>query len=471
MRGLLKFIAIMGVGLLAMGARASTLRDELLASPLTDQLGGATTRPVATKDAFTFVAGNASAEHKAQFVRGNELFTATWEPTPGKNPNTQGLGPLFNAKSCFDCHIQNGRGTPPAKPTDVLESSLVRFSVPGSDPNGGPAPIPVYGDQLQDKAIEGVPPEAIPQVRWTETTGRYGDGTRYSLRTSHVTLTKPAYGAFPKDMLISFRVSNPVIGVGLLESIPESTLLALADENDSDGDGISGRMNVVFDMATKERKAGRFGWKANNASLRHQNATASLSDMGLSSEMLPIDLCRKEQVECVDAARKAKPADGFELSPEQVEQLLVYMQLIAVPQQRNAQLPEVKRGEAVFRDMGCAGCHMPTMTTAANAAIPELSNQTIHPFTDMLLHDMGDGLADGRPDNLASGSEWRTTPLWGLGLTEKVNGHSFLLHDGRARNISEAILWHSGEAENAKEKFRNAPKAVREDLLTFLGSL
>jgi CxxC motif-containing protein (DUF1111 family) len=448
------------------------LRHQLLAMPLTEKLGGDTTRPVATKDAFTFVAANASDQHKAQFVRGNELFTATWEPTPGKNTNTQGLGPLFNAKSCFDCHIQNGRGTPPAKPRDVLESSLVRFSVPGADPNGGPNPIPVYGDQLQDKGIEGVPPEAIPEVRWHDAVkGKFADGTRYSLRAPTVKLTNPAYGALPKDMLISFRVSNPVIGVGLLESIPESTLIALSDENDTDSDGISGRMNVVFDMATKERKAGRFGWKANNASLRHQNATASLSDMGLSSAMLPIDLCRKEQVECVEAARKAKPTDGFELTPDQVEQLLVYMQLIAVPQQRNTQLPEVKRGEAVFRDMGCAACHMPTLITAADAAIPELSNQTIHPFTDMLLHDMGEGLADHRPDNLASGSEWRTTPLWGLGLTEKVNGHTFLLHDGRARNVTEAILWHGGEAERAKEKFRTAPKTARDDLLAFLGSL
>ncbi|MBL8631500.1 MAG: thiol oxidoreductase [Rhodospirillaceae bacterium] len=449
-----------------------TLREQLLAAPLSDQLGGATTRPVATKDAFTFVAGNASDQHKARFVRGNELFTATWDPTPGKNPNTQGLGPLFNAKSCFDCHIQNGRGTPPTKPHDVLDSSLVRISVPGADPNGGPNPVPIYGDQLQDKAIDGVPPEATPNVRWREVVkGKFADGTHYSLRKPTVTLTKPAYGTFPKDVMISFRVSNPVIGVGLLESVPESTLLALADETDADGDGISGRMNVVFDMATKTRKAGRFGWKANNASLRHQNATAALSDMGLSSEMLPIDLCRKEQVECMDAARKAKPAEGFELTPEHVEQLLVYMQLIAVPHQRNPQLPEVKRGEAVFRDIGCAACHMPTLITAADAAIPELANQTIHPFTDLLLHDMGEGLADHRPDNLASGTEWRTAPLWGLGLVQKVNGHSFLLHDGRARNVAEAILWHGGEAEAAKEKFRTSPKAARDDLLAFLGSL
>jgi CxxC motif-containing protein (DUF1111 family) len=434
-----------------------------LSIPLSDKLGGDTTRPVATKEAFTFVAGNATDAHKPRFSAGNTIFTRDWEAR-------QGLGPLFNATSCFDCHIENGRGAPPGQHGDALESSLVRVSTPGTDPNGGPAPVPIYGDQIQDKGIAGVPAEATARIAWREHKGTYADGTVFSLREPVVTLTNASYGAVPDNVMVSFRVSNPVIGLGLLEAVPESTLAALSDPDDADHDGVSGRMNVVFDMATKTRKAGRFGWKANNASLAHQNATAALSDMGLSSEMLPVDLCRKEQKECVEAARKAKPAAGFELDETTAADLLLYMQLIAVPQQRNPQLAEVKRGETIFREMGCAACHMPTLKSA-DAALPELAHQTFHPFTDLLLHDMGDGLADHRPDNLASGTEWRTTPLWGLGLTHKVNGHTQLLHDGRARNVAEAILWHGGEAEAAKENFRTAPKKVRDDLLAFLGSI
>jgi CxxC motif-containing protein (DUF1111 family) len=459
------------LALLAPPALAQGLRADLLARPISPELGGATTRPVATKEAFTFVAGNATEEHKAAFTRGNALFTAVWVPAPGPDPALDGLGPLFNRDSCFNCHLENGRGAPPKNRREDLDTSLVRTSVPGADPNGGPNPVPIYGDQIQDRGIDGVPLEAKPRVSWIESKGRYGDGSIYKLRRPVVTLTKPGYGAFPKETMTSLRVSNPVIGVGLLDSISEDTLTALADETDADGDGISGRTNRVFDLATKTKRIGRFGWKANVASLRHQNATAALSDMGLSTPMLPIDLCRANQTECAEAARKVRPKQGSEISAAQFEDLTLYTQLIAVPRQRNAHLDDVKRGEQVFRDLGCAACHIPTLITREDAALPELRGQVIHPFTDLLLHDMGDELADGRPDSLATGTEWRTPPLWGLGLTEKVNGHFLLLHDGRARGIAEAILWHGGEAEAAREKFRTATKAVREDLLAFLNSL
>lgn len=455
----------------SMSLAAESLRAQLLAIPVTSKLGGDTTRPVATKDAFTFIAGNATEAHKPIFARGNAAFIAKWDPAPGGKPAFDGLGPLFNRTSCLDCHIDNGRGEPPAGPDVVLDSSLVRVSIPGFDPNGGPNPVPIYGDQIQDRGILDVPPEATPQITWSETQHTYADGTPFSLRRPTITLANPGYGPFPENMMTSLRMSNPVIGLGLLEAIPESTLLALADVDDADNDGISGRPNIVFDLATKTKQVGRFGWKANMASLAHQNATAALSDMGVSSDMLPIDLCRKEQVACVKAARAAKPAEGVEMSAEVSADLLTYMRLVAVPQQRNPHLADVKRGEGVFRQMGCAACHIPTLITADNASLPEIASQTIHPFTDLLLHDMGEGLSDQRPDTLATGREWRTPPLWGLGLTQKVNAHTFLLHDGRARNIAEAILWHGGEAETAKENFRTAPKATRDDLLAFLNSL
>ncbi|MDX2144293.1 MAG: di-heme oxidoredictase family protein [Rhodospirillaceae bacterium] len=451
------------------------LRAQLLATPLTPALGGATTQPAAGKDAFRLMARNAGTDTQDVFTKGNVIFNIEWSTSPGGNRALDGLGPLFNRESCFKCHVENGRGRPPDGPDDLLDTGLVRVSIPGTDRNGVPNPVPIYGDQIQDRAVPRVPRDATPQVSWHETTGQYADGTAYALRRPQVTLAELGYGPLPPDTMTSLRMSNPVIGVGLLEAVPEATLLALADPDDADGDGVSGRTNLVWDLPSKAMKIGRFGWKANAASLRNQNAAAALGDMGISSPLMPIDLCLPGQEACAENARKTRPAirdnGGVDMSKEQFEQMLVFTQLIAVPQQRGGARREVKRGEKVFREIGCADCHMPTLITGTDNVRPELANQTIHPFTDLLLHDMGDGLADGRPDYAASGREWRTAPLWGIGLTETVNGHTFFLHDGRARNLAEAILWHGGEAERAKEKFRTLPKKARDDLLAFLNSL
>jgi CxxC motif-containing protein (DUF1111 family) len=464
-------LAVMLLAAAAAPARATSLRAELLAVPLSENLGGATTRPVATREAFTFVAGNASPQNRALFTFGNQMFTVEWQPTPGVQPATDGLGPLFNRESCFACHDQNGRGRAPDGPGQPMDSMLLRLSVPGEDAHGGPRPVPNYGDQLQDRAIAGVAPEGHAEVRWTEIAGRYGDGEAYSLRRPTFTFADLAYGPLPKDVLVSPRVANPVIGLGLLEAVPAATLDALADpdDRDGDGDGISGRVNVVWDAASQAMRPGRFGWKANIASLAHQNAGAARGDMGINTPLFPEDHCEPVQAACIAAAQRTD--QGLEMSEAFFERLNVYMQLLAVPKQRGADLPEVKRGEALFRDIGCAGCHLPTLKTDATATLPELRAQTFHPFTDLLLHDMGEGLSDGRPDYRAGPREWRTAPLWGLGLTEKVSGHTFLLHDGRARSVAEAILWHGGEAEAAKERFRMLAKPLREDLLAFLNSL
>ena len=454
------------------GPKSDSLRARLLAMPVSDQLGGAITRPVATMDAFTFVAANASDSAKAMFSFGNQMFTTNWLPTPGPQPTTDGLGPLFNHDSCFECHLENGRGAPPTGPDHRLETSLVRVSIPGADPRGGPNPVPIYGDQIQDRAIDGVPAEARVRVAWTENAGIYADGAAYALRAPTVTLTEPGYGPFPADMMTSFRMANPVIGGGLLEAVPDATLEQLADPDDADGDGISGRVNRVWDTPLRAMKVGRFGWKSNAATLAHQNAAASLGDMGVTTPPMSIDLCMPGQDACAAAAKKARSSDGAtEMSKPFFDRLVVYTQLLAVPKQRNRAMPEVKRGEKAFHDFGCAGCHLPTLVAGTEGILPELAGQVFHPYSDLLLHDMGEGLADGRPDWAASGSEWRTAPLWGLGLTATVNGHTFLLHDGRARNVSEAILWHGGEAEAAKEKFRTASAKARADLLAFLDSL
>ena len=455
--------------LVACPASAQSLRSEFMAIPVTKNLGGATTRPVATREAFTFVSANASPVNRALFTFGNQMFTVEWKPTPGAQPVTDGLGPLFNRESCFGCHDQNGRGRAPDGPKQPMDSMLMRLSVPGVGTHGEPKPVPGYGDQLQDRAIDGVAPEGRADVTWIETKGTYADGTAYSLRKPVFTFSALAYGAWPDKVMSSPRVTPPVIGLGLLESVPSLTLEALADADDKDRDGISGRLNEVWDAPSQAMKPGRFGWKANVATLLHQNAGAARGDMGINTPVFHTDHCEPEQKACILAAQRAD--QGLEMTEAFFKRLDVYIQLLAVPQQRGAELPEVKRGEKVFRDIGCAGCHMPTLKSDHTALLDELKGQTFHPFTDLLLHDMGEDLSDGRPDYLAGPQEWRTTPLWGIGLTEKVNHHTFFLHDGRARNLAEAILWHGGEAETAKEKFRATRKSTRDDLFAFLSSL
>lgn len=473
MKGYVLMTALCAAGAAAIAAETSTsnVRARLLAIPVSENLGGSTTRPVATGDAFTFVAGNAPEAAKGEFSFGNQMFTTKWIASPAAQRTTDGLGPLFNRESCFSCHLENGRGSAPKGPWQRVDTALVRVSIPGTAETGGPNPVPRYGDQIQDRAIPGVPPEAKVEVNWTEIPGKYADGTEYALRKPDVKLTEPGYGPFPDDMMMSFRVANPMIGSGLLEAVPEEILVALADPDDADKDGISGRVNRVYDIPSKSTMPGRFGWKANSATLVHQNAAAALGDMGVTTPILPVDHCMPGQDACAESAKANKPIEGMDMTKSFFKRLVTYSQLLAVPKQRDHDFPDVKRGEKAFRDLGCAACHMPTLETAKEGVRPELAGQTFHPFTDLLLHDMGEGLADGRPDYLASGSEWRTPPLWGVGLTKTVSGHTYFLHDGRARDLSEAILWHGGEGEKAKENFRTAPAKLRKDLLAFLESI
>ncbi len=444
------------------------VRDRLLATPLTPELGGDTTRPLATSEAFTFIAANAPSDVKAGFTFGNQLFNTIWRPAPGPQPTTDGLGPTFNREACSDCHINNGRGLPPSPDRKIMESMLVRLSVPGQDEHGGPMPVPIYGDQLQDRAIEGVPREGNAIMEWTEVHGTYEDGTPYSLRTPTIRFEDLAFGAMPNDVLTSPRVANPMIGLGLFEFVSDDLVYALADPNDEDGDGISGRVNVVWDVRDQKMATGKFGWKANVPNLTNQNTGAALGDMGITTPVRPNDNCSDGQEACQEAATTH---EDVEMSAAFLNQLNVYMRRLAVPRQRGPNWPEVKRGQDQFMAAGCQFCHMPTMETGMDPRGQDLANQTFHPFTDLLLHDMGEGLADGRPDFLASGSEWRTTPLWGIGLTEKVSRVARYLHDGRARSLEEAILWHGGEGEAAKEAFRFMPAEDRADLISFLNSL
>lgn len=434
--------------------------------PGEERSGGDTTVFDESRGAFSHVASNATFERGQVFAVGNAFFTDPWVTAPGSVMSRDGLGPVFNANACAACHVRDGRGRPPEGDEEML-SALVRISVPGEDAHGGPAPVPGYGGQIQPRAIAGVTPEAATRVSWDEETVEYADGEVASLRRPTLEIRDGAFGPFLAELLTSMRVAPMVFGLGLLECVPEDAIVAREDPDDADGDGVSGRVNRVWDEAAGAVALGRFGWKANQPSLAQQNQGAFLGDMGLTSPLFGEAECAEGQTECASAPSGGSP----EIEPEIADAVIVYVTLLASPARRDVGDGEVLRGRDLFADAGCASCHVPVMDTAECEGFPELEHQRIRPYTDLLLHDMGEGLADGRPDYLASGSEWRTPPLWGLGLLGLVNDHELLLHDGRARGFAEAILWHAGEAEASRERFRTMPAADREALLAFLRSL
>ncbi|MCQ4327434.1 thiol oxidoreductase [Stutzerimonas stutzeri] len=425
------------------------------------------------QNAFSLPSANLAPMRRLDFSVGNSFFRNPWVIAPSSTTARDGLGPLLNTNACQNCHIKDGRGHPPGPEAASAVSMLVRLSIPAGPEHAevvrqrGIAPEPSYGGQLQDMAIPGVAPEGKVRLAYSIETVRFADGTQVELRKPQVQLSELAYGELHPDTRMSLRIAPPMIGLGLLEAIPEQALLANADPDDRDGDGISGRPNRVFDQLSRETVIGRFGWKAGQPSLNQQNSDAFFNDMGLSTRLFSGSSCTERQVEC-----RAMPDGGEpEVSDAILAQVLFYTRNLGVPARRNVDDPQVLAGKTLFHRAGCQSCHIPQFTTAADAAEPELANQPIRPYTDLLLHDMGEGLADHRPEFEASGREWRTPPLWGIGLTETVSGHSQFLHDGRARNLLEAILWHGGEAEAARQKVLGFDREQREALLSFLESL
>lgn len=428
--------------------------------------GGATTVQENTRHAFARPAANLDNAARAQFFIGNAFFNSPWVSAPASTGARDGLGPLFNARSCDGCHNNDGRGRPPEG--DERPVSLVfQLSVPGVGPNGEPLPEPTYGVNLNPFAINGVPAEGMVRIELEEISGYFADGEPYSLQKPRYEFTALAYGELTPEVQVSPRVAPAVFGTGLLEAVPEAQILEWEDPEDSDGDGISGRANRVWNSRTGSLKLGRFGWKANQPDIAQQTAAAFQGEIGMTTSLIAEQNCTVRQLAC-----KAAPTGGEpEISDEIFTRILHYQHTLAVPARRNIENPSVRRGARLFLEAGCAGCHRPTLMTGDAPEFPALARQTIHPFTDLLLHDMGAELADGRPDFTASGSEWRTPPLWGLGLQQLVNGHTRLLHDGRARNVTEAILWHGGEGTAAREVFRHLSREERTALLEFLDSL
>ncbi len=454
-RHLLLALVALGLGV----ALSALLRSPAYSQTPRPQAGGDTTIYSRTSRAYNQPAPNLDAYWAERHAVGDLAFEAAFVTAPA--PVNPGLGPLFNGTACAGCHIKNGRGLPEKGQRAVRVSQIEPGVGHGSDysfaleveaPGANAPAVPGIGTQLQEQGVHGQSPEGIVQRVWEDQLGNYPDGTEYRLRSPQITLLALDGTPLPAGIAISNRIPQPVFGAGLLEAVPESAIVQRADPGDRDGDGISGRPNRVWNVTEQRPTLGRFGWKANTPTLLQQSASAYVNDMGVTNPLFPA-------------------ADGaMDIAMDTLEAAAVYVQTIAVPARTLLDDPQVQRGERLFAAANCMACHVSELRTGSHQ-IPGLTNQTIHPYTDLLLHDLGPGLADGRPDFEASGREWRTPPLWGVGLAQTVLPFSGFLHDGRARTLEEAVLWHGGEAELAKEAFRMMAKDDRAALIRFLRSL
>jgi len=446
------------------------------------QGGAGTSRKLVNQDAFSNFSANLSFRQEETFKLGNALFRKLWVSSPSSTQASDGLGPLFNARACQSCHLKDGRGHPPEGGADSTSMFLRLSRAPRTPeeqelirskaiPN---LPDPIYGGQLQDLAVPGMRAEGRMVIDYDDFTVALDDGTEVAMRRPTYSVADLAYGPMDITTTLSPRVTPAMIGLGLVEQIHPADILAQADPDDADGDGLSGRASVVRDPATGELALGRFGWKAQNPTIRAQAAGAFSGDIGISNPDHPENWgdCTEAQADCRAAPHGAQPRLGATEAPDPVLDLVTfYSQHLAVPARRDVDDPQVLRGKEVFHSIGCAGCHTPKYVTRKDAADPTLAFQLIWPYSDFLLHDLGPGMADWQPVGDARGGEWRTQPLWGIGLTQTVSGHTFFLHDGRARNLVEAILWHGGEAEAVTDGFKALPKADRDALVRFLESL
>jgi CxxC motif-containing protein (DUF1111 family) len=419
-------------------------------------------------NAFSIQASGLVGLDELNFFVGNSFFNQNWVTAPASTTARDGLGPLLNASSCAACHFKDGRGEPIVNNgSNNSLGFLIRLSQPGVSSIGGPVPDPIYGGQLNQKSILGVDHEGDIEVNFEYTQGNYPDGTPYELRKPIYSIVNWMYGEPSSPPLMSPRIGQQMIGLGLLEAIDESTLLSFEDLSDSDGNGVSGKLNYVWDFATSTTKPGKFGWKANQPNLRQQVAGAFVGDLGITSSLFPDENCTSAQMDCQNQPTGGTP----EIEDENLDKVVLYASNLSVPIQRDYDDKNVITGRRLFGQIGCTDCHKSKIVTGTHPTFSHLSNQTIYPFTDLLLHDMGEELSDNRPDFLADGNEWRTPPLWGIGLFQTVNDHTYYLHDGRARNLEEAVLWHGGEATQSLELFKQLTAYERSQVIQFLNSL
>ena len=445
------------------------------------QGGAGTSRKDVNRDAFSQSSANITFEEEGSFKLGNALFRKNWVSSPSSTQASDGLGPLFNERACQNCHLKDGRGRPPdgsAGSTSMFlrlarEASSAEEKAALADHRALNFSDPIYGAQLQDLAVPGLRGEGRLRIEYSEEKVTLGDGTVVSLRKPSYSVDNLGYGQLDPRTTLSPRLTPPMIGLGLIEQIAPADILAQADPDDRDGDGVSGRPNIVRDELSGAVTLGRFGWKAQTASIRQQAADAFAGDIGISTPEIPKHWgdCTEAQKDCLAMPNGVQERLGTAEAPPPVMDLVTfYSQNLAVPARRNLDKPEVLAGKKQFYEMGCISCHTPKFVTMRGTPNKAQAFQLIWPYSDFLLHDMGEGLADGQRVGEASGSEWRTPPLWGIGLTATVNGSTFYLHDGRARTLAEAILWHGGGGQKARDRFAGAAAADRDALIKFLES-
>ena len=428
---------------------------------------------VASSDAYNQPFSDISADLKQSFYLGESVFERFWVPSPSSTTASDGLGPLFNARSCHSCHINNGRGHAPR--ADQLGSDVpsffVRLGSQSSNAKDGVVGDFVYGRQFHPLSATNVKPEGNYRVDWETSEEVFPDGYTVTLRKPILQWLTLNYGEFDADTGFSMRVSPPLVGMGLLDAVPTSTILEYADPEDTDKNGISGKANwiEIDGIAT----LGKFGHKASVPSLTAQNQSAFNGDLGLSTPLFPAPSgdCTVAQKDCMIAPNgNSRHIDNLEVGEEQMALLDTYVALSRPPTMRNLDKPWLREGKKIFDELNCGSCHRPKLNTGASD-FGVLAHREFYPFTDMLLHDMGPGLANGFPVLQADPQEWRTAPLWGIGLSEQVSGRNGFLHDGRARTIEEAILWHGGEAEASKHAYKSLSAKQRTLFIRFLESL
>lgn len=403
-----------------------------------------------------------------QYILGKSFFRIPWVESPSATTARDGLGPLYNANTCISCHPANGRGTFYKKNSNKLSRALVvRLSIPSNDSKEhkqyikkiGFVPEPNYGAQLSINGVHGVMFEGRPSFEFEKIKVIFPDKEVDTLLKPKYVLKDLNYGDLHKNAIVSYRLASTLMGMGLIELISNEAILANEDIDDKNGDGISGKANKVYSPKTKKFELGRYTWKASTATVEEQIAGAMHNDMGLTTPLHPDENCTKSQKQCNEAPKDMKYK--FDVPQNRLDAIEFYLANLRV--YRPKEDKQFKKGLELFKKVGCASCHITSFETKIGK---------IRPYSDFLLHDMGEGLADGRVEFEATGSEFRTAPLWGLALHEKINGvKPRLLHDGRARDFQEAILWHGGEASKAKHNYMNLPKQKREELIKFLGKL
>lgn len=445
--------------------------------------GGMTGKGLSDRS-FVQVGRNVDRKDELNFWTGFSLFRDPWVIAPSSTKDRDGLGPLFNTRSCISCHTSGGKGPAPEEGISKPSALVIRFGSAQhntfNDPN--------YGGQLQPRAIaithNNILPELVGEAQlnlnYEELQGEYADGQPYTLHKPSYQLTDLAFGDLSVHSKLSPRFSPVILGVGLLDAIATEDLLKQEDLEDQDGDGISAKYNRVPFIATdhntgdfhayksNDLAVGRFGLKAKHPSLHQQVAAAFRDDIGITNTSFPNETCTQNNCQ---AASDLGDHSEVEIPDKLLNLVVQFNQLIAVPPARDLASKQAQQGRDLFYQLGCESCHTASYTTDANYPIANLAAQKIWPYTDLALHDMGENLADGANEFDANGQEWRTPPLWGLGASKKIRSENRYLHDGRARSVAEAILWHGGEATRSQQAFVNLPQNQRKDLLAFLDAI